>query len=38
MLDCGTIADYNFKQLVEKVNAHHKKALHKQVRFTKLDI
>lgn len=35
MLDCGTIADYNFKQLVGKVNAHHKKALQKQVRFTK---
>ncbi|PJJ80106.1 hypothetical protein CLV57_3250 [Mucilaginibacter auburnensis] len=34
MLDCGTVEEYNFKQLVEKVNTHHKQALQSQIRFT----
>jgi len=35
MLDCGITAQYNFDELVQKVNVHHKKSLQKQVRFTK---
>lgn len=35
MLDCGTVDQYNFAALVEKVNTHHKKVLNSHVRFTK---
>ena len=34
MLDCGTNEDFDFEQLQEKVNAFHKVALDKNVRFT----
>lgn len=34
MLDCGTNHDFDFNQLGEKVNAHHKVAIKKQFRFT----
>ena len=37
MLDCGTNLDYNFENLVSKVNNHHRKSIHKNFRFTQED-
>ncbi|SKB91116.1 1-acyl-sn-glycerol-3-phosphate acyltransferase [Daejeonella lutea] len=34
MLDCGTNHDFDFEELGKKINAHHKEAIQKQVRFT----
>lgn len=34
MLDCGTNHDFDFDQLSQKINAHHKEAIKKQFRFT----
>ncbi len=34
MLDCGTNKDFDLKQLTEKINIHHLKAIQKQIRFT----
>lgn len=36
-LDCGTNHDFNYDEFVEKVNRHHRKAIQKQIRFTKED-
>lgn len=35
LLDCGTNADYDFENLQEKVNTHHRAAIEKNFRFTK---
>ncbi|WP_017260315.1 lysophospholipid acyltransferase family protein [Pedobacter arcticus] len=34
LLDCGTNHSFNFENLTEKVNQHHRLALKKQIRFT----
>jgi hypothetical protein len=34
MLDCGTNSDFDFEQLGQKINTHHKAAIKKQFRFT----
>jgi len=34
MLDCGTNKDFDFDTLNKKVNAFHKEAIQKQIRFT----
>lgn len=34
MLDCGTNHDFNFEELVEKVNQHHKASFQKNIRYT----
>ncbi len=35
LLDCGTIDNYDFDDLKEKVNLHHKTSIEKNFRFTK---
>lgn len=35
MLDCGTNHDFDFDTIQQKINQHHKKAIEKQIRFTK---
>ena len=35
LLDCGTNHNFNFEQLKQEVNTHHKKSLQKNLRFTK---
>jgi len=35
LLDCGTNREFDFEQLKNKVNAHHLKAIEKNIRFTK---
>ncbi|SMC76222.1 lysophospholipid acyltransferase family protein [Pedobacter africanus] len=35
LLDCGTNEGFDFEVLKEKVNAHHKDAITKSIRFTK---
>jgi 1-acyl-sn-glycerol-3-phosphate acyltransferase len=35
LLDCGTNREFDFEQLKNKVNAHHLKAIKKNIRFTK---
>lgn len=35
MMDCGTNKDYNFDVLNQKINAFHKAAIQKQLRFTR---
>lgn len=35
MLDCGTGEDFVFESVKQKINAHHKNALDKHVRFTR---
>lgn len=35
LLDCGTNHSFNFDELKESVNLHHKASLQKNVRFTK---
>ncbi len=34
MLDCGTNKDFNFEELGQKINTHHKASIKKQFRFT----
>jgi hypothetical protein len=34
MLDCGTNKDFDFGQIGQKINTHHKAAIKKQFRFT----
>jgi len=34
MLDCGTNHEFDFEELKTKVNAHHKKCLERNIRYT----
>ena len=34
MLDCGTNENFNYDQLSENINKHHRAAIQKQIRFT----
>jgi hypothetical protein len=38
MLDCGTNQDFDFEKLKADVNKHHRRAIEKNIRFTKEDI
>jgi hypothetical protein len=35
VLDCGTGDDFDFEELKEKVNLHHRKAIESHIRYTK---
>lgn len=35
LLDCGTNQEFDFKALSQKVNAHHRMVIEKNIRFTK---